>query len=387
MQDFTGKVNNPKFTKSGKIAAKPLVENMTSFGLGHDGSLYIVESPRQKNGQIVDIRGAKQFTQQDFKNTTVEERIAMMENDPKTGKAYFNRHSERIAKITDTNGDGIFDKRTEFADGMMRNTADGIAFSAIEHENSIYLTCIPHLWKFTDTNNDGIADKQEKLLSGFGPRLSMMGHDMHGITVGPDGRLYWSVGDRGYNVTSKEGKKFSAPNRGAIFRCNTDGTNFEVFHFGLRNPQEIAFDKHGNLFTFDNTGDIGDRARAVYAVESGDSGWYMEHQGLHQYRSRLDHSEFNGMSPWIEDQMFKPQQPKQPLWYLPPSVIFKMAPLELLTSLVKVSPANGKIAFLSQIFVPVLHAPISFALSSPKRGHHSKLMWLTQSSVKSLHQM
>jgi quinoprotein glucose dehydrogenase len=326
IQDFSGQISDSRFSKKGKIATHPLVEYMTSFGIGSSGELYIVESPRQKHGQILDIRGARQFTQQDFKNKSLEERVQMMESDPKTGKAYFTRHSERIAKIIDTNGDGVYDKRTSFADGMMGNTADGVAFSAIEHDGSVYLTCIPNLWKFTDTTGDGIADKSEILLTGFGVKLSMFGHDMHGITVGPDGRLYWSIGDRGYKVQSKEGEIFSAPSRGAIFRCELDGSNFEVFHHGLRNPQEIAFDDHGNIFTFDNTGDIGDQARAVYAVESGDSGWYMEHQGLHQYRSSLDHSEFDGKSPWIEDEMFKPQSPKHPQWHLPPLSNFHSGP-------------------------------------------------------------
>ena len=119
MQKFTGEISDPEFSKSGKIAVHPLIENMTSFGIGHDGSLYIVESPRQRNGQILDIQGARQFTNQDFKNKTIEDRVAMMEADPKTGKTYFNRNSERIAKISDTNGDGVFDHRTLFADGMM----------------------------------------------------------------------------------------------------------------------------------------------------------------------------------------------------------------------------------------------------------------------------
>ena len=326
MQEFTGKIADTQFSKSGKIATHPLVEFMTSFGIGSKGELYIVESPRQKHGQILDIRGARQFTQQDFKNQSVDERVKMMESDPKTGKSYFTRNSERIAKLIDTNGDGVYDKRTEFADGMMGNTADGVAFSAIEHDGSVYLTCIPNIWKFTDSTGDGIADKSEILLTGFGVKLSMFGHDMHGIIMGPDGRLYWSIGDRGYNVTSKEGKVFSEPSRGAIFRCDPDGRNLEVFHHGLRNPQEIAFDEHGNIFTFDNTGDIGDRARAVYAVESGDSGWYMEHQGLHQYRASLDHAEFDGKSPWIEDEMFKPTSSKQGKWHLPPLSNFDSGP-------------------------------------------------------------
>ena len=111
----------------------------------------------------------------------------------------------------------------------------------------MYHTCIPNVWKFTDGNGDGVADKSEVLLTGFGPKLSMFGHDMHGIIMGPDGRLYWSIGDRGYNVKSKEGKTFGEPSRGAIFRSDIDGSNFEGFHYGLRNPQEIAF---MNLVTF-----------------------------------------------------------------------------------------------------------------------------------------
>ncbi len=308
-----------------QIAAKPLLDNATSFAIDEKGRFYIVESQRLRDGAIIDIRGARQFTLRDFTLQTVEERREMLLAD-KT-KDQYTRSSDRVALIEDTNGDGFPDKRHDYVIDGMGNAEDGLAFSALTYDNQVFLTCIPHVWKFEDRDGDGKAEVREKLLTGFGVGISMMGHDMHGIVRGPDGRLYWSIGDRGFNVVTKEGVRLKAPNSGAIFRSEPDGSKMEVFFHGLRNPQEIAFDEFGNLMTFDNTGDFGDIARVVYAMEGGDAGWTKEHQAPHQYKWAFpDNEVMTTNSRWTEENMFRPDMDDQPQWTLSPVANFQNGP-------------------------------------------------------------
>ena len=130
---------------------------------------------------------------------------------------------------------------------------------------------------------------------------------MHGLTIGPDGRLYFSIGDRGYNVATPDGRLFG-PDQGAVFRCHLDGTELEVVATGLRNPQELAFDDFGNLFTCDNNSDGGDRARWIYLVEGSDSGWRMYYQYLPD------------RGPWNREKLWHPAHPGQAAYIVPPII-------------------------------------------------------------------
>src|SRR5262249_24976560 len=174
---------------------------------------------------------------------------------------------------------------------------------------------IPDLWLLRDKNGDGIASKEvpgerTSLHHGYGVHVVFRGHDLHGLTWGPDGKLYFTCGDRGLNVKSKDaaGKEYAVtlPDSGAVLRSNPDGSELEIFASGLRNPQELAFDEYGNLFTCDNNSDSGDRARWLYLVEGGDYGWRMYYQYLPD------------RGPYNREKIWHPQNADQPTYIIPP---------------------------------------------------------------------
>lgn len=222
---------------------------------------------------------------------------------------------ERIYKLIDTDGDGIADKMTVFAEGF-NGVGSGIAAGILYHDGWVYVTALPDLWRLKDTDGDGVADVKELVVTGFGVHIAYAGHDMHGLRLGPDGRIYWTIGDKGTNVTSKEGKHFYFPHTGAVLRAEPDGTGFEVFASGIRNLQEIAFDDLGNIIGVDNDADQPkERERLVYLVEGSDSGWRCQSQ-FQKLNSR-----------WMRENIWKPAgAPDQPLCYTPPIANYSDGP-------------------------------------------------------------
>jgi quinoprotein glucose dehydrogenase len=298
-----GRLRVPEgFTKQ-LIASEPQVMDPVAFCFDDDGNILVAESFRQEQG-VEDNRSSSFWLNWDLNLQSVESRFGMYEHFAgyrKNGMEYYSDFEDRIRKLEDKDGDGVYETAAVFADGF-NEPLDGTGAGVLAIGDTVYYTCIPHLWKL---DNSG---QKKSLIEGFGVRTALRGHDMHGLALGLDGRLYWSIGDRGYHIELAGGEELHSPGEGAVFRSELDGHNVEVFHHGLRNPQELAFDVYGNLFTGDNNSDSVDKARLVYCVEGGETGWRMEYQTLNGENER---------GPWVTENGWNPHANNRPAWILP----------------------------------------------------------------------
>lgn len=296
------------------VATEPLIQDAVAFSVDPSGNLLIAETERTNHGAM-DNRSSPWHLEDDLQSLTVEDRVAYMEkwaHKQANGMSYYTEAPDRVRRSVDVDGDGIYDQHTIFA-GPFNEVADGIGAGVMPVGDEVWYTNIPHLWRLIDADEDGVAETRESIQSGFGVRFALYGHDMHGLAAGPDGRIYWSIGDRGYHLVTSDGRTLADPRGGAVFRCERDGSNLEVFATGLRNPQELAFNAVGDLFTGDNTSDAGDRARIVFVAQEGETGWTMDYQTLEGGNLR---------GPWEQERIWEvvtdANTEYRPDWTLPP---------------------------------------------------------------------
>jgi quinoprotein glucose dehydrogenase len=288
------------------FAAEPMLANPVCFCTDNRGRFYVAETFRLLDG-VSDDREHMEWLDDDLACRTVAERVAVMKKYLGPRAADWAVEHERVRLIEDTKGQGRADRSTVFADGF-HGLEDGIGAGLVARDGGVWYTCIPNLWLLRDSHGTGRADVRRALQHGYGVHTSFVGHDLHGLCFGPDGKLYFSIGDRGLNVRTPD-RTVSLPDTGAVLRCNPDGSELELVHTGLRNPQELAFDQYGNLFTGDNNADHGDKARWVHVVEGGDSGWRIGYQ----YMNRP-----TALGPWNAEKLWQTRWEGQAAYLLPP---------------------------------------------------------------------
>jgi quinoprotein glucose dehydrogenase len=277
----------PKGLQASLFAAEPDFVNPVAFTFDEKGRAYVVETHRLGNCTY-DIRGHMAWADDDLACRTVADREAMHRK--YMGDKYEKlTDSERVRFLEDRDGDGRVDHAVTFAEGF-GTPATGLAAGVLARGSDVWFACIPDLWKFK--NVDGKGSEQTLLHTGYGVRINFIGHDLHGLRFGPDGKLYFTIGDRGVHI-EKDGKVLiDNPDSGCVMRCKPDGSGLEVFATGLRNPQKLAFDAYGNLWTGDNNCDAGDAARWTYIMEGGDCGW------------RVGYQQAPGRGPWMSEKLW-----------------------------------------------------------------------------------
>jgi len=300
----------PPGWKGQLFAAEPDVAQGVAFDVADDGRVFVAQTFRAWRG-VPDIRGIMDWLDEDLACKSVEDRLAMMRRHlGEKGMKDYYRNTERIQYLRDTNGDGRADVSQIFAENFA-TPLDGVAAGVLVRGKDVWFANIPNVWRLRDENLDGVADSRRSISYGHGVRVGFLGHDLHGLTFGPDGKLYFSIGDRA-SVLKTEGRIVGTPDSGAVFRCHPDGTGMEMVYSGLRNPQDLVFDEWGNLFTGDNNSDGGDQARWTYLIEGGDSGWRIGWQFLEGADAPMPRG------PWNVEKMWQPQNDAQPAFITPP---------------------------------------------------------------------
>ena len=137
----------------------------------------------------------------------------------------------------------------------MRSTvfADKLAFpeGTMWLDGSLYVAVPPQIWKFTDTNADGVADKREVWFDG--KTLTGCANDLHGPYAGPDGFIYWCKGAFAeQRHTLADGRQFRDARRARFSRaarwqragCSDDGRHGQSRGRGLQRRGRDVCQRH-----------------------------------------------------------------------------------------------------------------------------------------------
>ncbi len=375
-------------------AAEPMLANPVAFSVDELGRVFTSETYRYRSS-VLDIRHYMFMLEDDLAARKLEDRLGNIRKwfGPE-GEQQLSQETEVVRLLEDTDHDGRADKSTIFAEGL-NGPLDGIASGILARHGEVWLTDIPSLWRFTTNSVPAASSAVGKsrfpaasplsshphlgqsnytaaeVFRGWGVRFSFTGHDLHGLKFGPDGRLYFSVGDRGTHVVTHEGTLIDLPDEGAVFRCEPNGSRLEVFARGLRNPQELAFNEYGDLFTGDNDSDQGDRERWVHVIAGMDAGWRVGHQ----------HAPLGNAGMWNLERLWVPYFPGQAAYVVPPLANIGDGPSGLVYDYGSTFPTNLSQRFLLAYFKGTSAKSGVYALAVRPRGSgyelvaHDEFIW------------
>ncbi|MEX2230858.1 MAG: HEAT repeat domain-containing protein [Cyclobacteriaceae bacterium] len=323
-------------------AVDSLVADPVSLDIDDLGRLFYTRTNRAKNSEF-DIRGHQDWEIGSIQLKNIEEKRAFLHKvlapelsaknewlkdlngDGSHDWKDMTVEKEHIYRLEDKNGDGLADFSQLVIEDFNSEVTD-VAGAILAHNGDLFVGVGPDMWRINDDNGDGLADRKTSISHGYGIHVGFGGHGMSGAEVGPEGKIYWQIGDIGFSGTGPDGRKWEHPNSGVIVRSNRDGSDFEVFSYGNRNTHEFVFDEYGNLISEDNDGDHqGEKERIVYITNGSDTGWRTNWQ-FGKYRD----PDNNTYKVWMEEEMYKPRFEGQAAYITPCIANFVSGPTGML---------------------------------------------------------
>lgn len=213
-----------------------------------------------------------------------------------------NALGDRIMILEDRNGDGKIDTAKIFYQGPEINAPLGICVLG----NRVIVSQSPYVWNFYDDDGDDKADRKEIMFEGIGEEQH--DHGVHAFTFGPDGKLYFNMGNAGKTLKDKNGKNVldqdgdvigpAKYKEGKVFRCDPDGSHVECLAQNFRNPYEVAIDSYGGIWQSDNDDDGNRATRINNVIEYGNYGFTDEMTGAGWRASRTNMEDSIPLQHW-----------------------------------------------------------------------------------------
>jgi uncharacterized protein len=203
------------------VAAEPLIRKAMNIDWDARGRLWVSETPEYPNGR-------KLPNTEPWKDSGSLRR--QQDRDPE----------DTISILSDTNHDGVMDRKHVFADKLELVT--GFVF----YRSGVIAATSPDIWYLEDTNGDEVADKRTKLYTGLGTA------DTHAVINnlrwGLDGWIYATHGYSVGMVTSPDGTKNFGRDGSGVVRFKPDGSAFEQYSSRTGNTWGLDITWDGQVF-------------------------------------------------------------------------------------------------------------------------------------------
>lgn len=232
------------------FASEPMLLNPTSMDIDHLGRVWVCE--------------AVNYRRKNF------------------GRPILRQEGDRVVILTDTNADGKADDSTVFYQGadLMAPLGIAVAKDATGAGYKVFVCQSPDILLFEDKDGDARADgPPKKFLTGF--QGIDHDHGVHSVLIGPDGKLYFTVGDagvKGLQSSDGQGRKWETNKTdcqaGTVWRCDFDGTNLELIAHNFRNNYECCVNSFGDVWLSDNDDDGNQQTRICHVMPGGNYGYW-----------------------------------------------------------------------------------------------------------------